>query len=110
MPDTALNCSHGRCDFPRHREQQAQHCDALERWLLTSVGTTTCDMHDSQHVHKVITCSAAQAQFSEEEKATSYLIAQVFYSSDQVMQHWIAIVIGFGQSFLHIVLGVARLD
>jgi len=41
---------------------------------------------------------------------TSYLIAQVFVSSDQVMQHWIAIVIGVGQTVVQIILGRAWLD
>eukprot|EP00035_Acanthoeca_spectabilis_P001106 m.77775 g.77775 ORF g.77775 m.77775 type:complete len:115 (+) comp10631_c0_seq2:2666-3010(+) len=41
---------------------------------------------------------------------TSYLIAQVFVSSDQVMQHWIAIVCGVGQTFIQLFLGVAKLD
>eukprot|EP00038_Savillea_parva_P029526 m.71683 g.71683 ORF g.71683 m.71683 type:complete len:128 (+) comp8730_c0_seq1:34-417(+) len=41
---------------------------------------------------------------------TSYLIAQVFVSSDQVMQHWIAIVFGVGQTAIQLLLGVAKLD
>lgn len=40
----------------------------------------------------------------------AYLIAQVFVSSDQVMQHWIAIVCGVGQTFIQLFLGVAKLD
>jgi uncharacterized membrane protein len=39
-----------------------------------------------------------------------YLIAQVFVSSDQVMQHWIAIVFGVGQTVIQLVLGVAKFD
>ena len=53
----------------------------------------------------VCVCARARAR-----ACTAFLIAQVFVSSEQVMNHWIAVIFGVGQTCLQLFLGVARLD